>query len=75
MILHRSRVMRRSGSKDSALRVIRWIAERNTDVVLDIQSEMVEQGLAFSETGTAKVVNELLAEFTTLSVDDSRLLN
>jgi len=75
MIRHGSRVMRHDGSRDSALRVIGSIVDRNTDVVLDIQSEMVDQGLPFSETGAGKVVKELLAEFTTLSVDDSRLLN
>jgi len=75
MIQRGSRVMRHDGSRDSALRVIRLIVDQNTDVVLDIQSEMVDQGLAFGETGAGKVVNELLAEFTTLSIDDSRLLN
>jgi len=66
-----SSVLRYTNGRDSAMNVIGEVIYRRP-VVLQIQDEIVDQGLELSETSAGKVV-ALLAEYTT-AVDDELYL-
>jgi hypothetical protein len=57
-----SRIVRHSGSRESAMKIVDSIVKRQTTIVLDIQNDMVNKGLDLDETLAGQSLNRELIE-------------